>query len=410
VRSLECASLVSLKLEGRSPLLDAKPVVLKVLLQHRHLQTHRAFCREYDRVAAKADPTLRGGWPSKAQFYRWLSGELVGLPYPDHCRILESMFPGWKVDQLFQTHDGGIDFVPEPATPQKTSPTTPPLLPTGPADPSAATLAVLDPIERGFEAPANGQAGWGSGIRAESRALTSPSTDFPLTVGVPQSETEQTPAQRIARSLVALSKRLRLSDAEITQLAKLAGHIVELDMTCSIDIDDAGWSTVTYSHQLLNLTQRPIKRLTRELWFETTSGPLTIEPSPSNERKVAIQRTHDMNNLSKFACHISPAIDCGEVATVSYFCRGGRFVHDHYWRQAVPRYTRHLTLNIRHRDVHMLLNCTAIEEQADGSEVSATEDLVCTDDAGDALITVTRDYLQPSQAITLRWEVTRASS
>jgi hypothetical protein len=94
--------------------LDAKPLVLKVLLQHRHLQTHRAFCREYDRVAAKADPTLRGGWPSKAQFYRWLSGELVGLPYPDHCRILERMFPDWKVDQLFQIHDGGIDFVPEP--------------------------------------------------------------------------------------------------------------------------------------------------------------------------------------------------------------------------------------------------------------------------------------------------------
>jgi len=94
--------------------LDVKPIVLKVLLQHRHLQTHRAFCREYDRVAAKSDPTLRGGWPSKAQFYRWISGELVGLPYPDHCRILERMFPDWKVDQLFQVYDGGIDFVPEP--------------------------------------------------------------------------------------------------------------------------------------------------------------------------------------------------------------------------------------------------------------------------------------------------------
>src|SRR4051794_36286604 len=97
---------------------------------------------------------------------------------------------------------------------------------------------------------------------------------------------EESPAQRIARSLLALSKRLRLSDAELTGLAKLAGHVVELDVTCSIDIDAAGWSTVTYSHQLLNLTNRPIKRLTRELWFETTDGPLTIEPSPSNDRKV----------------------------------------------------------------------------------------------------------------------------
>ena len=101
--------------------------MLKVLLQHRHLQTHRAFCREYDKVAGKVDPTLRGGWPSKAQFYRWLSGELVGLPYPDHCRVLESMFPGWTVNQLFQAHDGGIDFIPEPAKVRTVAPTTQPV-------------------------------------------------------------------------------------------------------------------------------------------------------------------------------------------------------------------------------------------------------------------------------------------
>jgi hypothetical protein len=86
--------------------------VLKVLLQQRHLQTHSAFRREYDRVAADVDRTLKGGWPSKAQFYRWLSGDLIGLPYADHCRILEGMFPGWKVDQLFHEHDGGIDSYP----------------------------------------------------------------------------------------------------------------------------------------------------------------------------------------------------------------------------------------------------------------------------------------------------------
>jgi hypothetical protein len=123
-----------------STLLDTKPVVLKVLLQQRHLQTHRAFCREYDRVAAKADPTLRGGWPSKAQFYRWLSGELVGIPYPDHCRILEKMFPDWKVDQLFQLYDGGIDFIPEPPTKPEQAPGSTPVAqvklnsPTGPSE------------------------------------------------------------------------------------------------------------------------------------------------------------------------------------------------------------------------------------------------------------------------------------
>lgn len=94
--------------------MTTKPVVLKALLQQRHLHTYSAFRREYDRVAGQLDKALKAGWPSKAQFYRWLSGELVGLPYVDHCRVLESMFPGWTVAQLFEEVNGPIGFVPEP--------------------------------------------------------------------------------------------------------------------------------------------------------------------------------------------------------------------------------------------------------------------------------------------------------
>ena len=236
--------------------MNAKPpVALKVLLQHRHLQTHRAFCREYDRVATKADPTLRGSWPSKAQFYRWLAGDLIGRPYPDHRRILESMFPGWKVDQLFQTHDGGIESVPQPAA-------TPTIQPTRPADQSPTMSEVLRSIEWGLEAATNR--------------------------GSAEPDAREALAQHIAQSLVRLAKRLHLPDAEVIRLAKLAGHIVELDASCSIDIDSEGWPTVTYTHQLLNLTNHPIKCLMRELWFETTNGLLVIEPSPNNDCKVAI--------------------------------------------------------------------------------------------------------------------------
>src|SRR5690242_6362429 len=74
---------------------------LKVLLRQRHLQEHRAFCREYDKVARVVDRELVGGYPSKATFYRWLSGSLTGLPHPGHCRILEQMFPGWRAEALF---------------------------------------------------------------------------------------------------------------------------------------------------------------------------------------------------------------------------------------------------------------------------------------------------------------------
>lgn len=77
--------------------------ILKALLRERHLQEHQAFCREYDRVAKRVDPALQRSYPSKATFYRWLSGDLRKLPYPDHCRILEAMLPGWPAKELFRT-------------------------------------------------------------------------------------------------------------------------------------------------------------------------------------------------------------------------------------------------------------------------------------------------------------------
>ncbi|MEU8895381.1 DUF5919 domain-containing protein [Nocardia sp. NPDC048505] len=75
--------------------------VLKALLQQRHLQTVAAFNRHYDHLAEQIEPGSVGAGPRKAQFYRWLSGDLVGLPYPHHCRILTAMFPGWAINELF---------------------------------------------------------------------------------------------------------------------------------------------------------------------------------------------------------------------------------------------------------------------------------------------------------------------
>lgn len=83
--------------------------VLKALLQQRHLQTVTSFRREYDRIASKLDPDLVGHGPKKAQFYRWLSGDLASLPYPDHCRILQKMFPDWSIAELFEEFSGSID-------------------------------------------------------------------------------------------------------------------------------------------------------------------------------------------------------------------------------------------------------------------------------------------------------------
>lgn len=149
--------------------------------------------------------------------------------------------------------------------------------------------------------------------------------------------------------------------------------------------------------------------MVREQWFETTNGRLMIDAHESSDRRVSIQRIHDTANMTKFACQFSPAIEPGETGTIAYVTRGGRFLHDHYWRQTTTRHTRHFTLNIRHRGVDALLGCTAIEDNVDGSQVSAIDDLVCMDGDGEASITLTRNYLQPGQALTLRWEVSRVA-
>jgi hypothetical protein len=181
-------------------------------------------------------------------------------------------------------------------------------------------------------------------------------------------------------------------------------------MACDIDIGPDGWSRVTYHHQLLNLSDKPMTRLAREVWFENTRDQLSIVPIDDTKHRVMIQRRHDTVNLSKFACQFSPPLQPGETATVGFTCTGGQFLSDHYWRQNIPRYTRHYTLRIRHQGAGQLLRCWAVEEHPDGAENSADDDLVWDYDGDDVVMTLVRNHLRPNQAITLRWDVPHESA
>ncbi|MEV5705734.1 hypothetical protein [Actinoallomurus sp. NPDC052274] len=104
------------------------PVRLKALLRERHWQTYRTFSAEYDKAARKVDPSLVGRGPSRAQLHRWISGDVKKLPYPDHCRVLEKMFPGWTAEQLFERVNDEQDAhqgVAVPAGPTATTATLP---------------------------------------------------------------------------------------------------------------------------------------------------------------------------------------------------------------------------------------------------------------------------------------------
>ncbi|MBF5000525.1 hypothetical protein IRT45_25615 [Nocardia sp. BSTN01] len=80
--------------------------VLKMLLTGRHLTSHSDFLAAYDRCAAQLEPPVPPGYgPARTQFYRWLSGGLVGRPRDYHCRVLTEMFPGWTIEELFRSSD-----------------------------------------------------------------------------------------------------------------------------------------------------------------------------------------------------------------------------------------------------------------------------------------------------------------
>ena len=94
--------------------MEEQEIAFKALIRQRHM-SYEAFCREWDRVAKSVDDVLTGHYPGRAQYYRWLRGELANKrPYPDACRMLEAMFPGWTVERLFSPYTGEIS---QPADP-----------------------------------------------------------------------------------------------------------------------------------------------------------------------------------------------------------------------------------------------------------------------------------------------------
>ncbi|CUU54124.1 hypothetical protein Ga0074812_102127 [Parafrankia irregularis] len=192
--------------------------------------------------------------------------------------------------------------------------------------------------------------------------------------------------------------------------AVASGDIEDRSLSIDIDVADDGWATLTYRHEIYNGTDTAFTRLNRELWFETTRGPLDIEALPTPDRNIIIQRVHDTALSARFACQIFPAIQPGESATVGYRGTGGRFVYDHYWRQSIVRPTGLFTIRLRHQGVTALTRCSATEDRPDGSEVTATESLSIARDENGIVIELTRRNLRPNQFVTLRWDTPHAST
>ncbi|MGH3564515.1 MAG: hypothetical protein ACRDRH_00490 [Pseudonocardia sp.] len=88
--------------------------LLRELLRRRCLHNYQEFCRAYDLAAATIDTKLVGGHPAQRQFHRWICGESTELPHPEHCAVLEVLFPEYSARQLFEMAEP-----PEAASPEE---------------------------------------------------------------------------------------------------------------------------------------------------------------------------------------------------------------------------------------------------------------------------------------------------
>jgi Domain of unknown function (DUF5919) len=76
--------------------------LLAVLLEDRGLARYGTFAAAYQKAARSLDPQPGDDAPSRAQFHRWTTGGLRGLPYTDHCRVLEHMLTGYSAAELLR--------------------------------------------------------------------------------------------------------------------------------------------------------------------------------------------------------------------------------------------------------------------------------------------------------------------
>lgn len=352
-------------------------VKLRDAVRARRWTVYKTFCREYDRAAKRIDPALVGTYPSRASLDRWMNGDVKKLPYPDRCRVLEGMFSDWTAEQLF-----------EPCEP-----------PCPLAEPGSGTDSftggISSSITRGLTSPEAASASWtarppGPG-RPTAERQSANLADLPF-------------SELLTRKLTGLGHVLRLPPAEVAELAALAGNLVDLSLTVDLTIESDGLCAVTYRYHQLNLTNHSVNRAPRDLWFQHSRGPLALIALREGPTKNAIQRLHTADNIAKFACQLSPAIQPGESARFGYTCSGAEFQQDWYWRQAFARHTREYTLRVRHKAIGETAGISATEELPDGTELMAQQSVEWDYDGEDVVMTFTRDHLQPNQYATLRWD------
>ena len=355
--------------------MDEQHVRLKDALRARRWAVYRTFCREYDKAARTVDAALTGTYPSRATYQRWLKGDVKGLPYPDHCRVLEAMLTDWTAEQLFEPC--------APPCPQELS--------TGPSD--GFTGAIAGRIQAGLTDPDATRSSWGQRPAGAGR----PSADRSST------DLKDVPIhERLARRVTNLGHVLRLPPDEVAEIAALAGNLVDLSLTIDLTIAPDGVCKVTYRYSSLNLTDRPINRAPRDLWFQHSRTKLrtdraargTDPKNPSNDctlRTTSRSSRANCRHRSSLGSPRRSATRAPERSSARTSTGGRRSL-------GTPAST-HFTSATRDlatvRGSLLRRSCPTVRK------LSRTHPITWDYDGDDLIMTFTRDHLQPNQYATL---------
>lgn len=219
--------------------------LLRALLRERHWQKYATFCKEWDRVARTIDPDLVGTYPSRSQLARWLAGDVKGLPHPDACRVLEGMFPGLTVAQLFAVGTAATSVAPSdragPITGSIMGPATGPGgtgVPggTGPGGSGSGSGMSAGPgTGAGAGAvrqPMTGHAGPGIGRTAGAAVMRGASTDTSLA-----QQGEVHAEQRTPSGSGTLSEEIAMSTEQSARFVRRARGAVDQDVLDQLGAD-----------------------------------------------------------------------------------------------------------------------------------------------------------------------------
>jgi hypothetical protein len=186
-------------------------------------------------------------------------------------------------------------------------------------------------------------------------------------------------------------------------------RVVDAHTRISILVDSDGKAEVEYIYEIVNLTDHPVSRVPRAIWFKHVHSEIRIEPIQHGDHQVMIEMLHQAEPQKKFAYHLSPAIEPGESASYGCVIIGGLFVDEYFWRQSVLRDTDHMTMVATHRG-QTLSRTWAIEELTDGSETLVSDQIRWRQDNGDLRLQLERSHLKPTQVVELTWETNEQCS